>query len=260
MCANTLYRLSIFLKSVRVVGNWYTIPLIYYKLLKKKYQILFLKNGYKLKLRTNSTDLQAFANVWLLEEYNEKEFKIMENDTVIDIGAHIGFFTLYASQFCNKGRILSFEPIKENYDLLLENIQINNILNVTAFNQAVYNEKKTVKIYLSKDQAAHSSYSEQTNFVEVESISLKEIIDSYKISICNFLKLDCEGAEYDILKALPDEYFKNIMKICLEYHFSNTKPNLIRELKDRLEKLHFRMRDVPLLDGLGLLYAAKVDG
>ena len=259
MYASKSCKLSIFLKSIKIVSNWYLIPLLYYKLLKKKYLFLFLRNGYKLKLRRNSTDLQAFANVWLIEEYNKKEFKIMENDIVIDIGAHIGLFTLYASQFCKKGKILCFEPVEENYDLLLENIQINNLVNVTTFNKAISNEKKITRIYLSEDQAAHSFYNEGPNFIEVESISLKEVIDSNKISECNLLKLDCEGAEYDILRAFPDEYFKTIMKICMEYHFSNTQPHLIKELKDRLGALHYNIVDIPLFDGLGLLFVIKIN-
>ena len=48
-----------------------------------------------------------------------EELLIDENDVVVDVGAHIGLFALYASQFCNNGKIYSFEPVKENYDLLI---------------------------------------------------------------------------------------------------------------------------------------------
>ena len=258
MLKNTLYRISIFLESLKIVNNWYLIPFLYFKVLKKKYSILFLKNGYKLKLRTSSTDLQAFTNVWVLQEYNKKDFEISDNDVVIDVGAHIGLFTLYASQFCKKGKIFSYEAIKDNYDILIENIQINNLTNIVTINKAVSNERNLVKIYLSEDQAAHSSYNQGKNFVEVESISLKEIIDHNAITKCDFLKLDCEGAEYEILQALPYEYFKIIMKICMEYHFHDTQPYLLQELKEKLKDLHYNIVDIPLSNGLGLLFATKV--
>ena len=83
-----------------------------------------------MKLRTNSTDLMAFTSVWLDEEYSKPKFEIETDDVVLDIGAHIGLFTLFASQFCTNGKIYCFEPIKENFELLQENIKMNNLENV----------------------------------------------------------------------------------------------------------------------------------
>ena len=239
--------------------NWYLIPLIYFRLLTGKYVILTLKNGYKIKLRIKSTDLQAFFNVWIIQEYNKTGYEILENDIIIDVGAHIGLFTLYVSQFCKKGKIFSFEPVIENYKLLLENIHLNKIENVIIVKKAVSGENKKVKIYLSEDQAAHSTYSQGDKFIETESISLKEIIDINSIQKCNFLKMDCEGAEYDILKFVPDEYFKNIVKIGMEYHFSDTKSNLLNELKKRLQDMNYNIEQSSLSNGLGLLFAKRTD-
>jgi FkbM family methyltransferase len=253
----TLNKLSIFLKSLKRVQNWYLIPLAYYKLIRKKYMILTLKNKYRLKLRVDSTDLQAFTNVWLIEEYKKNGFQILDKDTIIDIGAHIGLFSTYASQFCKSGKIISFEPIKENYDLLIENIRANNLTNVHCFNKAVSDQRKILRIYLSNDQAAHSSLVESSRSIEVESVSLKEIMDSNNVSVCDFLKLDCEGAEYEILNALPDEYFNRIMKIVMEYHFFETKSHFLEKLKGRLKTLHYNVYDLPLSNGLGLLFIKK---
>jgi FkbM family methyltransferase len=230
---------------------------VYYRILKQKYVVLSTISGYNLKLRVNSTDLQAFTNVWLLEEYKKEGFQMSDNDIVIDVGAHIGLFTIYASQFCKTGKIFSFEPVKENFEILTENIKNNNISNAIIFNKAVLDKKQILKIYLNDDESAHSCYKEGPNFIEVESISLKEVMDSNNISICNFLKLDCEGAEYEILNALPDEYFSKIMKIVLEYHFYDKKPELLDKLKNRLNNLRYTIHDIPLSNGLGLLFIKK---
>lgn len=80
------------------------VPLAYFKLVKSEHFTLLLKNGIKVKLRTDSTDLQAFVNVWILEEYKESGFDVGDDGVVFDIGAHIGLFTLYCSQFCKKER------------------------------------------------------------------------------------------------------------------------------------------------------------
>lgn len=252
-------RISVFLKSMKIVKNWYLIPFIYFRLIIEKHAVLSLRNGYKIKLRVRSTDLQAFFNVWIIQEYNKPDYEILEKDIIVDIGAHIGLFTIYVSQFCKKGKIFSFEPVEENYKLLLENIQLNKIENVIAVKKAVSGGEKTIKIYLNEDQAAHSTYSHGNRFIETESISLKEIIDHNSIQKCNFLKIDCEGAEYDILKFVPDEYFKIIMKIGMEYHFSDTKYNLLRELKERLQKMDYKIQENPLLNGLGLLFAKRIE-
>ena len=265
MLSNTLLpskntqRLSIFLKSMKIVKNWHLIPFIYFKLIGRDHAVLILRNGYKVKLRVRSTDLQAFFNVWIIQEYNKPDYQILENDIIIDIGAHIGLFSLYVSQFCKRGKIFSFEPIDENYKLLLENIKLNKIENIIAVQKAVSGDEKTIKIYLNEDQAAHSAYSHGDSFIETESISLKEIIDVNSIKKCNFLKIDCEGAEYGILKSVPDEYFKAIMKIGMEYHFSDTKSNLLKELKERLQMRDYEIQENPLSNGLGLLFAKRIE-
>lgn len=248
-------KFSILLRCVRLVKNWYEIPLVYYGLKKEPFVILNLKNGLKIKLRTNSTDLQAFVNVWILQEYSKEGFEIHDNDVVIDIGGHIGLFTLYSSQFAKNGKIFSFEPIKENYDLLEENVKLNNLKNIKLFNLAISKEKKKIRIYLSdKDQAAHSLYAESDKFAEVESITLGDIIKSENIMLCGLLKLDCEGAEYEIINSLRAEQFSKIKKICLEYHLADSRQDLLIELKDKL-KTRYKLSDLPSIDGMGILFA-----
>lgn len=255
---NKVGKFSIFLRCVNKVSNWYIIPLVYYKLIKSKYFVLLLKNGLKVKMRTNSTDLQAFVNVWILEEYKEDGFEIGKNDVVIDIGAHIGLFTLYASQFCRNGLIYAFEPFKDNWDLFRENMQINNLTNINVLNCAVAGKKEKIRIYEdSKDDAAHSMYGDGDNFSEIEAVTISDIIDTQHITKCDLLKLDCEGAEYEIIKSIPREYFSKIEKICLEYHLADSKPHLLDELKETLRGSNYKLTDRSSVDGMGILFASK---
>ena len=112
-------RLLILLKSIQIIKNWYILPFVYFKIFRKKYYFLKLKNGKKIKLRNNSTDIHTFTNIWIIEEYLEIENG--KNRTIIDIGAHIGLFSIYALK-CNPKEIIAFEPIKENYNLFKEHI------------------------------------------------------------------------------------------------------------------------------------------
>ena len=199
----------------------------------------------------------ALTHVWLIEEYKRPDFEINPSDTVIDVGAHIGLFTLYASQFCNKGRIFSFEPVKENFELLLENVKSNNLEQVKIFNLAVSNSNESIKLYINDDESGHSMFSQSSKSTVVDSISLKKFFDDNHIEHCNFLKLDCEGAEYEIIKNLPFSYFKKIDKIVIEYHMADSHPELLTELKENLANQNFKIETKLLFPDIGFLNPKK---
>ena len=252
-----LTKLKIFLKSTKLFKNWYVYPLVYFKLTKKDHMIFQTKTGLKIKIRVNSTDLMALTHVWMIQEYSNSGFDINDSDIVIDIGAHIGLFALFASQFCKQGKIFCFEPIKENYELLVENINSNKIKNIIPFNFAVSKESDSVKIFLNDDYSGHSMFLETNNFVIVKSKSLLDIFSENNIQECNFLKLDCEGAEYDIINSLPSDFLNKIKKSVIEYHLADTHPKLLEQLIKKLRKCSFIVNTRPLFSDIGFLFANK---
>lgn len=199
----------------------------------------------------------AFTHVWILREYDKAGFEIKNNDLIIDIGAHIGLFVLYASQFCKNGKIYCFEPIKENFELLEANLKLNNITNVFPINAAVSSSTGTVTIYLNDDESGHSMHLEGLKQREVVATSLKNIIDANNIEECNFLKIDCEGEEYEIINSLSSSYFDIIRKIVIEYHFADTKPHLLENMVKKLKDLSYVIDKRILFPSIGFLYARK---
>ena len=250
-------KIKILIKATNVFKNWYLYPLVYFSIIKRDYVIFETYSGLKIKLRTRSTDLMALTNVWLVEEYSRSNFRINTNDVIIDIGAHIGLFTLYASQYCKNGTIFCFEPVDENYDILVDNITQNNLKNVKPFKSAVSKSESTITIYRNKDEAGHSMFSFTSHALKVDSISLKKIIDENSVNQCNLIKIDCEGAEYEIIESLPLEYFKKISKLIIEYHFADSKPKLVNDLKTKLMTASFKISTVSHSSDMGLLYAIK---
>ena len=257
MKSNYFQKLVVLNKSRKIFKNWNICAKLYLNQVRDKFAILETRTNKKIKIRTSTTDFMALANVWLLEDYKIKKFEIHSNDVIIDIGAHIGIFTIYASQFCNNGKIYSFEPVRENYDLLLNNIKLNNSEQVKPFNLAVSNTNDDVTIYINDDKAAHSIFPSSESSINVKSITLQNIFEENNINHCNFLKLDCEGAEYEILCNLPTKYFKKIDKIVMECHFVDKKPELIDGLKQILAKQGFQVRTKTISNELVLLYAIK---
>ena len=231
--------------------------LVYLKWTRAEHAILETKSGVKIKLRVNSTDLMAFTHVWLLREYDKPGFEINSNDVIIDIGAHIGLFTLFASQFCKSGKIYCFEPIRENFDLLLSNLELNRIINVKPYNIAVSQKIGSVTMYLNRDESGHSMHVPGTKSVQVTSNSLKNIIDSNNLEKCDLIKIDCEGEEYDIINSLPDAYFNKISRMCIEYHFADDKPCLLENLIKRLEASSYNVSSRGISESIGFLYAIK---
>ena len=256
--ATLIEKINILLEAIKVLKNWYLYVLIYFKLLDKNYAVLETRNGIKIKIRTHSTDLMAFTHVWLLREYEKPGFQINSNDIVIDVGAHIGLFALFAAQFCKTGLIHCFEPIKKNFDMLVINLKINNVQNVRAYNIAVSHKIGTVTIFLNNDEAGHSMYVPSENSITVQSNSLKNIFDSNKIEKCNFAKIDCEGEEYEIINSLPTNYIEKIEKMCIEYHFVDTKPYLLDDLIKKLKELSYIVSTRSISHSIGFLYAKKI--
>ena len=250
-------KIRIFARSWKILKNWYLYPLVYFKLTKKDHVIFETRSGLKIKIRVNSTDLMALTHVWVIQEYSNSDFDIHDNDIVIDVGAHIGLFALFASQSCKRGKIFCFEPIKENYELLVENINSNKIKNIIPFNFAVSNTSDSVKIFLNDDYSGHSMFLETNNFITVKSKSLHDIFSENNIQECNFLKLDCEGAEYEIINSLSSEFLNKIKKSAIEYHLADTHPELLQQLIKKLRKLSFTVNTRSLFPDIGFLFAIK---
>jgi FkbM family methyltransferase len=193
----------------------------------------------------------------MVNEYDIEDFEINVNDTVIDIGAHIGLFSLLVSQRCKTGKILSFEPVRENFDLLVSNLKLNHIENVLPFNMAVSKNLDKLNLFLNDDQSAHSIFPKSSESISVESTSLQKIFEENKISSCKLLKLDCEGAEYEIIDSLPSEYLNKIQNIVMEYHSADTKPELVKNLIQKIKNAGFKIKTRPHHDDMGFLIARK---
>ena len=252
-----LQKLMMLKEAKKKFKNWIIFPFAYYNLIPTKLIIFKTRTNKIITIRKNSTDFMALSNVWLFEEYKKEGFVIKQNDVIIDIGSHIGLFTLYASQFCTNGRIYSYEPIKENFELLSINLEKNNLKHVKKFNSAVSKSNTFVEIFINKDEAGHSMFSKTSKGIKINSVTLQKIFDDNKIQNCNFLKLDCEGAEYEIIDTLPNEYFNKIEKIVMEYHLEDSNPEFIIKLKEKLISQMFEIEIFPTMDGMGMLYAKK---
>ncbi len=255
--SETSNKLKKFLDSRKIFKNWLLYFIIYFKLSKSDSEIFETRSGLKMKIRVNSTDLMQLTTIWVDKEYAIPGFEINENDIIIDIGGHVGLFIVFCKQFCNNGKIFCFEPVKENYEQCMENIRINNLQNVNLFNMAVTKKTGEIPIYLNEDDSGHSIFLKDKKSIKVKSISLEDILLSNKIQHCDLLKIDCEGAEYEIIESIPEHYFENIDKIIIEYHFAKDNPQLFENLIKKLKMVSYSLTIKKMNDSMGLIYACK---
>ena len=197
----------------------------------------------KFRLRVNTSDKFTVIEVWESKEYIDSEFDIKKDDVVVDIGANIGAFSVLAAKKANNGIIFAYEPDKENYGMLLKNKFLNKVDNIFPFNLAISAKKGSIDFFTTKlNSNAHSVYdSSPSRIIKIKSNTLNDIFTTNKIRRINYLKIDAEGAEYDILLNTPTELIRKIDKIVLEYHDYLDHGHSYIELIRYLEKNRFKV-------------------
>jgi FkbM family methyltransferase len=180
-------------------------------------------DGLTLRVRRLTADEHYVREVIVERQYNPAGYEINPADTVVDVGGNIGCFALWAAKNAPRGRVITVEPVEDNFALLVRNIRLNRLTNVTPLRAAVLGESRPATVYLSPEgtghhsviaELAHRSPRQET----VAGVSLPSLFEQYGLDTCHFLKLDCEGAEFEILSGLPPSFFPRIGKLVVEYH------------------------------------------
>ncbi len=204
--------------------NWWTVFADYLKLHKKPFIHYQLNNGTRYTLRPSTTDRGIINETWIRHDYSPGGFEINPTDTVVDIGGHIGAFTVKAAKQAYQGRVFTFEPTSANFPLLQKNVQDNKLTNVSLFKQAVAARRGTAQIAMAtQNTGGHSLIAnlfESTPQPEetVATTTMADLFAENAITRINFLKIDCEGAEYEIFFGMAPDLLYRIDKIAMEYH------------------------------------------
>jgi FkbM family methyltransferase len=218
-----------------------------------------LRKGPRFRVRRYTSDGSCVVDVTRENEYF-KHFGIMPGDVVVDIGANIGSFSVYAAWLQPTARVLAVEPLQANFDLLKRNSEINGLGNLEAIRCGVMGKAGEITIYHGQDDAEGSSSVVKSGIVDeskaekVPCISFAELLD--KVPRVDFLKIDCEGAEFDFIPDAPSDVLRKVRKIAMEWH--DVRPDLThKDLVRKLESEGFRVQVDPPLPGQtnGMLFA-----
>jgi FkbM family methyltransferase len=186
--------------------------------------MLIYDNG---KVRINYRE-QTGSDIGVIKEvYEENCYRfdpayVKPGGVVIDIGANIGAFSLLVP---SKISVLAFEPEPHNFSILQSNLIENKRTNVIAQQVALGYPGKTKVLDLQG-----GTFMDAEDGIEVKRISINDV----KFDRCDFFKIDCEGAEYQIFDDMTDETLKKIKRIAAEFHPFNDEWH--RELIARLNR------------------------
>lgn len=136
---------------------------------------------------------------------------VTEGMIAVDIGAHVGYYTLLAARAVgDEGKVFCFEPEPSNYILLLKNIEENNCNNVVPVQKAVTNTTGSIKLFMAKDPSGHSIRSDNPHqkAIVVDSTTLDDFFTGRKHPI-HVIKIDVEGAEMAVLQGMRNVIAKN---------------------------------------------------
>ena len=176
----------------------------------------------------------------------------------IDIGAHVGYYTLLAAKLVGPtGKVYAFEPAPGDHDTLLKNIELNDYMNITATNMALSDQNSTATIYFSGlDTGRHSLYQhglpEQGSAV-VETTTLDNYLESQGQPNIDLIKIDVEGAEVSVLDGMSQLLLRSPnLKLIIEFNPALLQSAGVPPLKllDRLRSLGFQLSNID--DSMGL--------
>jgi len=203
-------------------------------------QKLFLDKEDSLLLSTRKNNFDRFEIECLKQ-------LIKEGDTVVDLGANIGYYTLILAQLVGKsGHVYAFEPDPLNFEILSKNVKENKHDNVTLVQKAISDKNGKVKLYVSKrNLASHRIFDaeDKRKSIEVDVTTLDEYFQKFEKPV-NFIKMDVEGAEGATIlgasKIIEDS--KNLV-IMMEYFpkwiekFGDVPEEILKSLIEKKFKL-----------------------
>lgn len=187
------------------------------------------------KLKPNSIIVDG--NRMILDKYDSMRLSILgiyeplaverfqnmvkAGDVVLDIGAHIGYYTLMAAKRVGKqGKVYAFEPSRENCNLLTKNLKINGFKNVILVNKAIADTSKKSKLFMSRVSTGMHSLIDlddnSENATVIDTISLNDFFGKNPPNI-SVIKMDIEGGEYMAFEGMTKILKRKHLSIFVEF-------------------------------------------
>ena len=207
----------------------------------------------------------------LANGYDLPEYRIPKDcrpRSILDLGANIGFTSLQFARWFPEAEIFAFEPLPANFELLQHNVA--GVGNITPIPYGLGSRTETKKYYHSvattnktggfynDGSLSWNEHGPHYGFEPLHVLSVSEAFERYGITGADIIKIDTEGAEYDILTSLPPAFLDSVSVIVGEFH--GTRNDELRSfLQERFQvrwtETHERSSDPS--GGIGVFQAIR---
>lgn len=260
----SFYRENVFrnmIKKVTRLTQEFFFALVFYKnpwayyaerlqLSRGDKMLLMLRNGIAYSLHANTNEIRMVNEAWNVKVYDPLLDNIRDGSIIVDIGASVGVFSMKAACVAKNVTVFSYEPFPQSFAALKDNVTLNNLQKfVVPVNKAVAGTRGELELFFrANDPGGVSIYqygdTTQLHSIKVLAVTLEDIFRENKIEACDFLKIDCEGAEEAIIMNAPKNLFNLIRSITLEWHYDLNKMS-VGEFRKFLENLSYVTRYDP---------------
>lgn len=212
------------------------------KLIPAKSRLFILQGRLKGKKWIKGSGINSYwLGTYELNEQKLFEKTIKQGDVVFDIGAHVGFYTILASELIGEtGKVFAFEPLPRNIFYLERHIKINKCENVKIIKTAV-SDKEGIAFLSDNCDSSYSRIIEDSG-IEVKTVAIDNLVGSGKLPIPNVIKIDVEGAEFSVLKGASFTIKKYKPAIFLAIHRFTDK--IHKDCCDFLMELGYELRPI----------------
>jgi FkbM family methyltransferase len=184
------------------------------------------------------TDHGLYDEIYVKDIYFQETLR--EGAHVIDVGSHIGAYTILAAEKVGKqGKVIAVEPGPKNYKQLIENIKLNGFKNVIPKNIALADHEGVEKLYLSHflPFTGHSLifYEDKDFYIKVPVKTIDKLVEELNLNKVDIIKIDTEGAEMPILRG-AEKTLKanpNMRMIIAAEHYPSEAKEVCQFLNER---------------------------
>lgn len=178
--------------------------------------------------RGGTTDVNDAVVVLSGKEYPPEliglgsSFQKNDSPVILDCGGHIGSFTLLVKSLVPNAQITAMEPVPDNQKLFIENITLNNFQGITLVPFALYGQSGTFYIDLAGKQFdavnVTSVKPQHSEYITINALTLDEVVSQNHLEKIDLLKMDIEGAEYNIFTHSLEALSKHVARLIMEFH------------------------------------------
>jgi FkbM family methyltransferase len=199
-------------------------------------------NGFRCYSHSTREETELLYNeIFVLQDYIKEAIPLRDGDCIFDVGANIGLFTLRLRSLFKSARIHAFEPVRETFDVLNDNLKLHGITNVETHNCALGAVDSQKEFFFFPHQAGNSTTRPGSKLkqrillslifgkrkvdtwfekvkVTVDVKTLSSFLDASPETRLGFCKIDVEGDEHEVLQGIRKEHADRIRRLAIEVH------------------------------------------